>query len=140
MRKLWENYDNDNDDDEDNDNHSKHKTSKVVAEEEPGLGDEKINYQEYVVPAFLTQVGHQHNQIGADRGGDGGADYEDQDREGIVLIHWRFHSLQREANWLKHQKCVLISKWNAGDLFSGDGAYKRIFHCRTSTGTELHIG
>ena len=78
MRKLWENYDNDNDDDEDNDdndddedndNHSKHKTSKVVAEEEPGLGDEKINYQEYVVPAFLTQVGHQHNQIGADRGG-----------------------------------------------------------------------
>ena len=60
---------------------------KVVAEEEPGLGDEKINYQEYVVPAFLTQVGHQHNQIGADRGGDGGADYEDQDGEGIVLIH-----------------------------------------------------
>ena len=41
---------------------------KVVAEEEPGLGDEKINYQEYVVPAFLTQVGHEHKQIGADRG------------------------------------------------------------------------
>ena len=29
---------------------------KVVAEADPGLGDEKINYQEYVVPAFLTQV------------------------------------------------------------------------------------
>ena len=27
-----------------------------MAEADPGLGDEKINYQEYVVPAFLTQV------------------------------------------------------------------------------------
>ena len=36
----------------------------MVAEEKPGLGDEKINYQEYVVPAFLTQVGH--DEVGAD--------------------------------------------------------------------------
>ena len=61
-----DNDDNDDDDDaDDNDDHSKYKTPKVVAEEEPGLGDEKINYQEYVVPAFLTQVGHQQT----DRGG-----------------------------------------------------------------------
>ena len=29
----------------------------MVTEQRPGLGDEEINYQEYVVPAFLTQVG-----------------------------------------------------------------------------------
>ena len=68
----------DNDDADDNDVYSKHKTPKVVSEEEPGLGDEKINYQEYVVPAFLTQVGHQHKKIV------GGMV---QDGEGIVLIH-----------------------------------------------------
>ena len=37
----------------------------MVTEQRPGLGDEEINYQEYVVPAFLTQVG-------ADDDADGG--------------------------------------------------------------------
>ena len=47
----------------------------MVAEEKPGLGDEKINYQEYVVPAFLTQVGH--DEVGADDDVGHDDDYDD---------------------------------------------------------------
>ena len=46
-------------------------TKKVVAEEPLELGEEKINYQEYVVPAFLTQVGH--DELDADVDEDGQA-------------------------------------------------------------------
>ena len=46
-------------------------TKKVVTEEPLELGEEKINYQEYVVPAFLTQVGH--DELFADVDEDGEA-------------------------------------------------------------------
>ena len=36
----------------------------MVTEQRPGLGDEEINYQEYVVPAFLTQVGADDDEDG----------------------------------------------------------------------------
>ena len=51
-------------------------TKKVVTEEPLELGEEKINYQEYVVPAFLTQVGHDDADVdedGADASEDGEA-------------------------------------------------------------------
>ena len=41
-------------------------TKKVVTEEPLELGEEKINYQEYVVPAFLTQVGHDDADVDED--------------------------------------------------------------------------
>ena len=47
----------------------------MVAEEQPGLGDEKINYQEYVVPAFLTQVGHDELDADVDEDGEAIAIY-----------------------------------------------------------------
>ena len=46
-------------------------TKKGVAEEPHELGEERINYQEYVVPAFLTQVGL--DELGADNLEDGEA-------------------------------------------------------------------
>ena len=45
-------------------------TKKVVAEEPLELGEEKINYQEYVVPAFLTQVGHDELDADVDEDGE----------------------------------------------------------------------
>ena len=50
-------------------------TKKVVAEEPPGLGEEKINYQEYVVPAFLTQVAHDELDADVDEDGEAIAIY-----------------------------------------------------------------
>ena len=55
----------------------------MVAEEETGFGDEKINYQEYVVPAFLTQVGH------AELGGDVDEDVADALDAGDYIPHGR---------------------------------------------------
>ena len=50
-------------------------TKKVVAEEPLELGEEKINYQEYVVPAFLTQVGHDELDADVDEDGEAIAIY-----------------------------------------------------------------
>ena len=50
-------------------------TKKVVTEEPLELGEEKINYQEYVVPAFLTQVGHDELDADVDEDGEAIAIY-----------------------------------------------------------------
>ena len=99
-----------------------HLLSKVVAEEQPGLGDEKINYQEYVVPAFLTQVGH--GEVGADDDGVGHDDDDDDDTdEDIEAVD--INSYDRSLNM-----SMMIDSTGyqlyliPGDLFPGDGPHK----------------